>query len=193
VLVELMSWRQGVRPYVDAQSHCRADLLLPGAGGVFSGSGVNFQWNGSSLNRPDQISDPYHAGPVAANPDPLCQATISQGGRAADRTHTLQTWFNPCAYTPAADGELGNANRAPLSGPHFVNTDFSAIKSFPLPFENMKLQFRAEVFNVFNHAQFYLSGAGSQMQDISALSSFAVVNSTAHDPRVIQFALRLDF
>ena len=31
-------------------------------------SGVNFQWNGNSLNRPNQVGDPNKAGPVAANP-----------------------------------------------------------------------------------------------------------------------------
>src|SRR5947209_5540186 len=36
---------------------------------------------------------------VATNPDPLCQKTISQGGRAADRVRTNDSWFNPCAFT----------------------------------------------------------------------------------------------
>jgi len=57
----------------------------------------------------------------------------------------------------------------------------------------MRLQFRAEFFNLFNHAQFYLGGGSSQMQDVDSLSSFGVVNETVNNPRVIQFALRLDF
>jgi hypothetical protein len=48
--------------------------------------------------RPNMIADPFTAGPVAANPDPLCQKTISNGGRAADQVHTAATWFNPCAF-----------------------------------------------------------------------------------------------
>jgi len=106
---------------------------------------------------------------------------------------TLQDWFNPCAYTHAAPGELGNSNRAPLYGPRFVNTDLSIIKHFPLPYESMRLDFRAEFFNFFNHAQFYLPGGSSGMQDVNATSSFAVVSGTVNNPRVVQFALKLNF
>ena len=70
----------------------------------------------------------------------------------------------------APPGELGTAARAPVYGPRFVNTDFSVIKDFPLSFrEGMNLQFRAEFFNLFNHPQFYMGGAGgSGEQDINA-------------------------
>jgi hypothetical protein len=158
-----------------------------------NGSGVGFSWNGNNLNRPDQISDPMKAGIVSANPDPSCQVLHSAGGRAADKTRTLEDWFNPCAFTQAAPGKLGNAQRAPIDGPHFVNTDLSFIKHLPLPYEGMRLDFRAEFFNVWNHAQFYLQGGASQMQDIEAASSFGVVNGTVNNPRVIQFALKLNF
>jgi len=146
-------------------------------------SGVNFQWNGNSLNRPDQVGDPNKGGPVAANPS--CDAPA--------QVHTLKNWFNPCAFVPAAPGELGNAKRAPVSGPRFVNTDVSFIKHFPLPYESMRLDFRAEFFNAWNHPQFYLLGGASSMQDIAAPTSFGVVNGTVKDPRVIQFALKLIF
>jgi hypothetical protein len=149
-----------------------------------NGSGVNFQWNGNSLNRPDQVGDPNKAGPVAGNP----------GCVAPSRVHTLANWFNPCAFEHARPGHLGDASRTPLSGPDFVNTDFSAIKDFPLAFrEGMYLQFRAEIFNLFNHAQFFLPGGGSGMQDINAASSFGVVTQTVNNPRLIQFALKLNF
>jgi hypothetical protein len=129
-----------------------------------------------------------------ANPNVACHTTVSQGGIAPARVRTLANWFNRCAFADAATGELGNSARAPLYGPRFVNTDFSLIKDFPLSFrDGMNLQFRAEFFNIFNHPQFYLSGGGSQMQDVDAPSTFGVVNETAHDPRVIQFALKLVF
>jgi hypothetical protein len=149
-----------------------------------NGSGVNFQWNGNSLNRPNQVGDPNRPGPVAANP--TCAAP--------DKIHTLTNWFNPCAFEAAPDGELGNSPRSAAYGPRFVNTDFSAIKNFPLSFrEGTMLQFRAEFFNVFNHPQFYLSGGSSGMQDVNAGTSFGVVNGTVNNPRVIQFALKLNF
>ena len=159
-------------------------FVVASANGNFSGSGVNFGWNGSSLNRPNEVGDPNKAGPVAANP----------GCAAPAQVHTLANWFNPCAFEDAPAGELGNSSRTPLYGPRFVNTDFSAIKNFPLSFhEGMFLQFRAEFFNLFNHAQFYLGGGATQMQDVDSSSSFGVVNGTVNNPRVIQFALKLNF
>ncbi|HET6178092.1 MAG TPA: TonB-dependent receptor [Candidatus Sulfotelmatobacter sp.] len=148
-----------------------------------NGSGVAFSWNGNNLNRPDEVGDPNKGGQVSANPTCAAPAQV----------HTLKNWFNPCAFAQAAPGKLGNAQRAPLEGPHFVNTDLSFIKHFPLPYESMRLDFRAEFFNAWNHAQFYLQGGASQMQDIEAPSSFGVVNGTVNNPRVMQFALKLNF
>jgi hypothetical protein len=75
-----------------------------------------------------------------------------------------------------------------------VNTDLSFIKHFPLPYEGMKLDFRAEFFNDWNHAQFFLDGGGnSHMQDVNLGSNFAKVNKTVNNPRVAQFALKLTF
>jgi hypothetical protein len=149
-----------------------------------NGSGVNFAWNGNSLNRPDQVGDPNRGGAVAGNP----------GCDAPAQVHTLQNWFNPCAFASAAPGKLGNANRAPLYGPDFVNTDLSFIKHFPLPYEGMRLDFRAEFFNTWNHAQYFLDGGGNNhMQQLNLLSNFAKVNKTVNNPRVLQFALKLMF
>jgi Carboxypeptidase regulatory-like domain len=145
-------------------------------------SGVFFDWNGTPLNRPDQVGDPYKGGQVAANPS--CSAPA--------QVHNNQFWFNPCAFVPAPVGELGSISRAPLSGPRFVNTDFSLFKNFRLT-EQFNLQFRSEFFNLFNHPQFGLTGNGVFMQDINSPSTFGVVNETVNNPRVIQFALRLDF
>jgi hypothetical protein len=158
-------------------------------------SGVNFQWNGDSLIRPNMIANPFQAGPIAANPNPGCQNTISQGGLAADRTHSLRTWFNPCSFAQPLAGELGTASRAPLSGPRFINTDMSFIKHFKLPYESMRLDFRAEFFNIFNHPHFYLPGAASAngMQDFNAPSTFGAINTTLNDPRFVQLALKLVF
>jgi hypothetical protein len=147
-----------------------------------NGSSVNFQWNGSSLNRPNEVGDPNKGGQVAANP--TCNAPA--------QVHTVQHWFNPCAFVAAPLGELGTASRTPLYGPRFVNTDFSAFKNFHIH-ESYVLQFRAEMFNLFNHAQFYLGGGGTQMQDLSSTSTFGIVNGTVNNPRVVQLALRFDF
>jgi hypothetical protein len=146
-------------------------------------SGIFFSYNGNTLQRPNLVGDPNKAG--------------DEGGQMGcpTRIHTLQNWFNPCAFAQAPAGELGTAPRAPVYGPRFVNTDFSVFKNFPLAFrEGSELQFRAEFFNLFNHPQFYLQGfGGSGEQDINSPSSFGVVNGTVNNPRLIQFALRLSF
>jgi hypothetical protein len=127
-------------------------------------SGVQFNAGGNSFNRPDQVCDP----------------------KASDGT--LQKFFNTQCFAPAAMGELGNASRTPVYGPDFVNTDFSAIKHFMLPYrEGMQLDFRAEFFNIFNHAQF-----GSPTADIES-PQFGEINTTVNNPRVMQFALKLTF
>jgi Carboxypeptidase regulatory-like domain len=129
-------------------------------------SGVSFNTGGNanSFNRPDQVAgcNPY-----------------------ANQTKTQ--YFNAACFTQPAAGELGNASRVPVFGPDFVNTDFSAIKRFRLPWENMDLNFRAEFFNLFNHAQF-----GQPISDINQ-PGFGAVNSTVNNPRLVQFALKLTF
>ena len=153
-------------------------------------SGVLFSYNGNTFDRPNLVGDPNRGGPEGGRTD--CPATV----------HTLQSWINPCAF--ASDtftvngntfGGLGTAPRAPVYGPRFVNTDFSVIKNFPLPFrEGMNLQFRAEFFNLLNHPQLYIGGvAGTGEQDINSPASFGIVNNTVNNPRLIQFALKLKF
>jgi hypothetical protein len=159
-------------------------------------SGVDFSYNGLTVERPNEVGDPNKAGPVAANPN--CAAPT--------QIHTHAAWFNTCAFASAAVtvqtptgpetvGELGTAPRAPVYGPRFVNTDFSVIKDFPLAFrEGTSLQFRAEFFNVFNHPQFFMTGiSDTGEQDIATTSTFGVINQTVNNPRLIQFALKLKF
>jgi len=82
-----------------------------------------------------------------------------------------------------------------VTGPRFVNTDFSLFKDIPLSFrEGTSLQFRAEFFNLFNHPQYFLQGVSATgEQDINTPSSFGVINNTVNNPRLIQFALKLKF
>jgi hypothetical protein len=72
-----------------------------------SGSGTS---NIIPVDRPDQVADPFHAGPVPTHPDPACHTTQSDGGRAADQVRVPDSWFNPCAFAPAP-GAFGNAGR----------------------------------------------------------------------------------
>jgi hypothetical protein len=151
-------------------------------------SGVNFVWNsGNPFERPNLVGDPNKGGNMGGQTG--CPAKV----------HTLEHWLNPCAFQSAPAGELGTAPRAPAYGPHFLNTDFSLVKNFVLPFrEGMGLQFRAEFFNLFNHPNFYLGGDGNFgfMQNIASPTTFGNVNTTVGgtaQARVMQFALKLKF
>ncbi|HEY6304415.1 MAG TPA: carboxypeptidase-like regulatory domain-containing protein [Terriglobales bacterium] len=153
-------------------------------------SGVNFGYNGLVVERPNEVGNPNVGGPEGGRTN--CPAQV----------HTISNWFNPCAFQSAVVtvngvnyGELGTAARAPVYGPRFVNTDMSIFKDFPFTFrEAMNLQFRAEFFNLFNHPQYWMSGiSGTGEQDIGTPSSFGVINSTVNNPRLIQFALKLNF
>jgi hypothetical protein len=130
-----------------------------------SGVAFNAGGNGNNFNRPDQVAG---CNLYAAN-------------------HSQLQWINSACFVAPASGQLGNASRVPVVGPDFVNTDFSVIKQFALPWENMGLNFRAEFFNLFNHAQF-----GMPVNDISA-PGFGSVNSTVNNPRLVQFGLKLTF
>jgi hypothetical protein len=140
-------------------------------------SGVPFlnSGNASAINRPDQVGNPFQAGTIAGCVGP-------------SRLSSSSAYFNPCAFAAPAPGEIGNASRAPLSGPDFVNTDFSVIKRFALPWESTGLDFRVEFFNLFNHAQF-----GLPANDLNAPSQFGQISSTVNNPRLIQFGLKLNF
>src|SRR5436309_6856369 len=119
---------------------------------IVTGDLANLRGSGSSAPnnylRPNVLANPYTAGPVAANPDPNCQKTISQGGRAADQTRTIVSWFNPCAFG-IPSGAFGNFGRNALRGPAVYNTDVSVFKSVPIG-ERFKVQLRVEAFNIFN-------------------------------------------
>jgi hypothetical protein len=130
-------------------------------------SGVTFSngGNGNNFNRPNQASG---CGIYSAN-------------------HSQLQYINASCFVAPPTGQLGNASRVPVFGPDFVNTDFSVIKQFALPWENMGLNFRAEFFNLWNHAQF-----GLPVNDINA-PGFGSVNSTVNNPRVVQFGLKLTF
>lgn len=64
-------------------------------------------------------------------------------------------YLNPAAFVQPAAGTFGNLGRNAIFGPHYWNADFAVSKSTRV-FERMNLQFRAELFNIFNHPNFAL-------------------------------------
>jgi len=90
------------------------------------------------------------------------------------------------AFADAGNGVVGNGSRNSLSSPATDVFDAALIKDVPVT-ENLKAEFRWEVFNVLNHPLFAAPGG-----DIST-GAAAQITSLSGDPRVMQFALRLDF
>jgi hypothetical protein len=167
---------------------------------IVTGDLANLRGSGSSAPnnylRPNLLADPYTAGPVAANPDPNCQKTISQGGRAADQTRTITSWFNPCAFG-IPSGAFGNFPRNALRGPNVYNMDFSMFKTIPIG-ERFRLQFRVEAFNVFNvqnwdtpaNANLTINSTATQITTgVGRISNLAQGTT----PRQIQFGIRLTY
>ena len=103
-------------------------------------------------------------------------------------------WFNPNAFlapanTPANGGFYGNVGRDTLIGPGLATWDFSALKDTPIR-ERLNLQFRAEIFNLLNRANFNLPNA--VVFTPSGVSPTAgAITSTATTSRQVQFGLKL--
>ncbi|HUA17845.1 MAG TPA: TonB-dependent receptor [Bryobacteraceae bacterium] len=99
-------------------------------------------------------------------------------------------WFNPAAFLapPAASGFYGNLGRDTLIGPGLATWDFSVLKDTTLH-EAVHLQFRAELFNILDRANFNTPNA---VVFTPALSPTAgIITSTSTTSRQVQFGLKL--
>ena len=107
-------------------------------------------------------------------------------------------WVNYAAFTlPAtkdANGDLlspfGDASRNPGRSPAYYDTDLAFNKRFRTPIETMKVEFRSELYNVFNHTNFYLPSSGLGGTLGGAPTSGGTITST-FEPRIIQFGLKV--
>ena len=112
-------------------------------------------------------------------------------------------WVNYAALTLPATRDannnllspFGNNSRNPGRSPAYYDTDIALNKTFNLPVETAKLQFRSEFYNIFNHTNFYLpsSGLGGTLSTATTLNnptSGGTITST-YEPRIIQFGLKL--
>ena len=104
-------------------------------------------------------------------------------------TRTLQEDFNIAAFQriPAGTNQFGNAGRNILRTRNFENFDLSLFKVFDIT-ETVKLQFRAESFNLFNHPNF-----GPPVSDITSPDFGRILNTLPENERQLQFGLRLVF
>jgi hypothetical protein len=82
--------------------------------------------------------------------------------------------------------------RGILRGPHFFNTDLALSKSFLLPWENIKVSLRGEAFNAFNNVEFGLTNSNLSLATPTTFGEITAY-ATGAAPRVMQFAMRLEF
>ena len=106
-------------------------------------------------------------------------------------------WFNPNAFLapPATGGFYGNVGRDTYIGPGLATWDFSVLKDTKIR-ERLNLQFRAEIFNLLNRANFNTPNlvvfTPPTIANPSGLSGTAgAITSTTTTSRQVQFALKL--
>ena len=105
---------------------------------------------------------------------------------------TPDRWCDPCVFAPPAVGTYGNLARNTVTGPNFINLDAGLTKETPLG-ERMSLQFRAEFFNIINHANFgrFLNLIFANANTLNG--NAGRINETVTVGREIQFGLKLVF
>lgn len=113
---------------------------------------------------PDRVSDPNHGAP-----------------------HTIGEWFNTAAFAPSPANQTipGTALKNSILGPGQQNWDLSLMKNIRA-FETSTFQFRLETFNTFNHTN--PSGIDTSVNDSTYGQALG-----AHDPRILQLALKYNF
>ena len=135
-------------------------------------------------------------------------------GSGALSNPTINQWFNPDAFNVVTCQvnslaylcHYGNSGNGILRGPHFRNLDLSLFKNFPIH-EAVKLQFRAEFFNVFNSPNFNppnnslttstaflpATPGGAFPTQAGRVQGPGAITSVASPMRQIQFALKFLF
>ena len=108
-------------------------------------------------------------------------------------------WFNPAAFIapPSVIGFYGNVGRDAYTGPGLATWDFSVLKNTSIS-ERFNLQFRAEIFNLLNRANFntpnlivFTPPSATNTTGVSGTAG--AINNTTTSSRQVQFALKLLF
>jgi hypothetical protein len=102
------------------------------------------------------------------------------------RTATNVAWFTSSVFQVAPYGTYGNVGRNSLMGPGYINSDLSFFRLFPI-YKEHQLQFRAELFNAFNHANL-----NNPNGNVASGSGFGKITS-ATVGRIAQFGLKYSF
>ena len=164
-----------------------------------------------------QISATYRgANEYRPNKVPGQAVTQGRSNRAANSGYVNYINFNAFVLPPIKDAAgnvlspFGNASRNPGRTPAFYQADLALNKNFNTPVESLKVQFRTEFYNIFNHTNLYLPGtiSGTQGTTASTIGTGGTVTSASivggnpngggqitstFEPRIIQFGLKVLF
>jgi hypothetical protein len=177
---------------------------------------ITYSPNGSQAVSP-QISATYR-GANEYRPNIVPGQKVTQG-RSSIAAHTgYVNYINYAAFVlpPIKDASgnvlspFGNASRNPGRSPAFYETDLDINKKFSTPIESLKIEFRAEAYNLFNHTNLYLPGniSGSQgtitagtTLSTGATPTLAQISggnptgggqiTSTFEPRILQFGLKI--
>ncbi len=125
--------------------------------------------------------------------NPSCFTLVPRTSQNAAYCDSAGRGFAPTLAATTCANIRGNLGRDVAIGPPLFNFNFSVYKNNYIRkiSESANLQFRAEMFNIFNHANFAPSGNLSPFNgDGTPTSSFGQITSTQGDNRVIQLALK---
>jgi hypothetical protein len=151
---------------------------LNAIGSYYSGTPFTIS---DSANVALQANSPPVSGFPASRPNVI--------GDPAAGPHTPEQWVSRDAFqrldVRTQAGQFGNAGRNIGRGPSYANLDVSLVRDFPVS-GDVRLQFRAEAFNVTNRVNF-----GLPVGDLNSPSFGRILS--AGPPRLLQFALRLSF
>jgi Carboxypeptidase regulatory-like domain len=177
---------------------CTVKGCQPGTNLATSGSTTQRlgEWFDTSAFQPLCTPGAFSSVPTSACPNPLPASSPYCIGGFANPTGSADA---PCgigfgnpefpngANFPGAGSGYGNSAMGIVFGPGQYNQDAAIVKDTKI-WEHGTVQFRAEFFNVWNHAQFNPPG-----NNVNTPETFGIVNSTANTPRVVQFALKYMF
>jgi hypothetical protein len=157
-----------------AFGHWQASSIIGASSGlpftVTTGSDASL--TGVGFDRPNIVGIPYRSSYTS-------------------RADQLSKFFNTAAFVKNSPGRYGNAGRNILTGPGLTNASLTLVRDFPISDRLGKVQFRSEIFNVFNHPNF------GQPDGILADKTFGQISTTGPaniaDPRIVQFALKYQF
>jgi hypothetical protein len=139
----------------------------------------------SSQNSPTDEPNFLGGGSLYINKNPRKQYNDPTTGAV------VNPYFNPALFSSEPFAGQGTANRRWFHGPGVNNWNLALLKDVKLT-ESKRLEFRAEFFNIFNHAQFYGNNNVSGFYD-SGPASFGGVFGSSYSPRIGQLAAKFYF